>query len=120
MSDNERLERALLAALAELEPPAPPPSSALRARLLANVASPGRRLAPLYGALADLFDLGDAELVSLFERAEDASAWVSLPVPGVRLLHFAAGPRVAGADSGLVRMEPGAPFPQHRHLGLER
>ncbi|HEY6080026.1 MAG TPA: cupin domain-containing protein [Polyangiaceae bacterium] len=120
MSDSERFDAALLEALAQLEQPARAPSSALRARLLASVASPRGRLAPLYGALADLFDLGDAELATLFERAEDASAWASSQVPGVRLLHLAGGPRVALADNGLVRLEAGAPFPLHRHLGFER
>jgi putative transcriptional regulator len=42
-----------------------------------------------------------------------------MPVASVRLLHLAGGPRVASADCGLVRIEPGARFPRHRHLGDE-
>jgi anti-sigma factor ChrR (cupin superfamily) len=30
------------------------------------------------------------------------------------------GPRVSGADNGLVRIAAGAAFPPHRHLGCER
>jgi anti-sigma factor ChrR (cupin superfamily) len=41
-------------------------------------------------------------------------------VQGVSLLHVSGGPRVAGADNGLVRLAPCTTFPLHRHLGLER
>lgn len=112
-------ERALLEALADLEAPALPRPSA-RQRLLTAIASPGRRLAPLYGALGQLFDWGDAELEALFARAEEPSAWAASQVQGVMLLHLAGGPRVAGADNGLVRLAPSTTFPLHRHLGPER
>lgn len=120
MSSNEGLDRALLEALAELDRPERSPSSTVRARLLASVSSPAQRLAPLYGALADLFDLSDAELGAVFERAEQPKAWVSAQLPGVKLLHLTGGPRVVGADNGLVRLDAGAHFPLHRHLGFER
>lgn len=110
----------LRAALAQLHPPAKAPPQLLRERLLNAVARPRLRFAPLYGALSELFDLGDTDLASLFERADDAAAWVGSPIPGTRLLHLQGGPRVAHADNGLVRIAAGARFPQHRHLGLER
>lgn len=96
------------------------PSAALRARLLAEIATPRRRFEPLFGALHALFDLDDAALATLFERAELATEWSDSPVPGVQLLHLAGGPGVAGADSGLLRIAAGAPFPMHRHLGAEQ
>jgi hypothetical protein len=113
-------EPALRAALAELHPPAKAPPQLLRERLLNAVSRPRLRFAPLYGALSELFDLGDTELSNLFERADDANAWVSSQIPATRLLHLTGGPRVAHADNGLVRIAAGAPFPRHRHLGLER
>jgi quercetin dioxygenase-like cupin family protein len=110
----------LLDALAELGPLGATPGSGLRARLLAEIATPRRRFAPLFDALSDLFDLGDEALGALFERAASASEWGVAPVPQVRLLHLTGGPRVAAADNGLVRLAAGARFPAHEHLGQER
>lgn len=113
-------DRELRAALAQLHPPAKAPPQLLRERLLNAVARPRLRFAPLYGALSELFDLGDTELANLFEQAEDSALWVSSQIPNTRLLHLQGGPRVANADNGLVRIAAGARFPEHRHLGLER
>ena len=110
----------LLEALSDLRPENATPSAELRRRLLAEIATPRRRFAPLFDALSELFDLGDEALAALFERAAAATEWQSSPVPHTRLLHLSGGPRVAGADNGLVRLAAGARFPQHRHLGLER
>jgi hypothetical protein len=109
----------LLGALSELVPAARP-SPHLRDRLLASVARPRLRFAPLYGALGELFDLGDAALSELFERAATTEAWQATLLPGTRLLHLPGGARVAGADNGLVRIDGGLRFPMHRHLGEER
>jgi quercetin dioxygenase-like cupin family protein len=110
----------LLDALAELGPLGAAPGAGLRARLLAEIATPRRRFAPLFDALSDLFDLSDEALAALFERAAAPSEWSSAPVPQVRLLHLAGGARVATADNGLVRLAAGARFPLHKHLGQER
>lgn len=106
--------------LSELSSGATAPPPLLRERLLSTIARPWLRYAPLYGALSELFDLGDAALAELFERAESSSEWSASPVPATELLHLTAGPRVVGADNGLVRVRAGACFPMHRHLGLER
>ena len=37
----------------------------------------------------------------------------------MRLLHFEGGARHAGADCGLVHIEPGTRFPLHRHVDDE-
>lgn len=110
----------LLEALAELTTARATPSSGLRAQLMAEIATPRRRFAPLFGALSELFDLGDDALVALFERAASRGEWHDSPVPETQLLHLTGGPRVAGADNGLVRLAAGARFPLHRHLGSER
>lgn len=107
-------------ALAELTTGATAPPQLLRERLLASVARPRLRYAPLFGALSELFDLGDPALAELFERAESPRQWSASQVPATELLHLVGGPRVADADNGLVRILAGARFPTHRHLGLER
>ena len=110
----------LAEALSALVPPAKAPPQLLRERLLATVARPRLRYAPLFGQLSELFDLDDTALAALFERAATPTAWVALPIAGTQLMHLQGGPRVAAADNGLVRLEAGARFPWHRHLGLER
>jgi quercetin dioxygenase-like cupin family protein len=107
-------------ALAELTTGATAAPQLLRERLLASVARPRLRYAPLFGALSELFDLDDSALAELFERAESSRQWSVSQVPATELLHLVGGPRVAGADNGLVRIRAGARFPTHRHLGLER
>ena len=116
----EAADPTLARALTELISGQSPPPQLLRERLLSTIARPRLRFAPLFGALSELFDWGDTELADLFERAADGRSWTVSQVPGTELLHLAGGPRVAGADNGLVRIQAGARFPMHRHLGLER
>ena len=110
----------LVDALTALGPAPKAPPQLLRERLLATVLRPRLRFAPLFGALSELFDLGDSDLAGIFERAVEARAWTKSAIPGVQLLHLSGGPRVASADNGLVRLQAGARFPTHRHLGTER
>jgi putative transcriptional regulator len=99
------------------EPVAPSPG--LRGAVLASV-SARTRLAGFTERLALLFDLGRERASELVrEAAGAATGWQVIPVPDVRLFHLAGGPRVASADCGLVRIEPGARFPRHRHAGDE-
>lgn len=114
--DDERLREALT----QLTPPSKAPPQLLRERLLATVTRPRLRFAPLFGALSALFDLDDQDLAGLFEHAASPGAWLETAIAGARLIHVKAGPRVAGADAGLVLIAAGGRFPLHRHLGLER
>lgn len=113
-------EASLARALTELAAHASPPPQLLKERLLSTIARPRLRFAPLFGALSELFDLADSALAELFERAADVRSWTAAQVPLTELLHLPGGPRVAGADNGLVRIQAGARFPMHRHLGPER
>jgi hypothetical protein len=74
-------------ALARALPPRAP-SAARRARLLAEVGTPALRWAPLFGKLGALFDLPDAALTELAERAALEREWQVVPLPGVKLLHL--------------------------------
>jgi putative transcriptional regulator len=112
--------KGLISALVDHVPTAQAAPTALRERLLASIARPELRFAPLYGALSELFDLDDPALRALFVRAAAPEAWTAAPLPDAWLLHLEGGPRTAGADSGLVRVRAGARFPRHVHLGRER
>lgn len=97
------------------------PRTGLRAAVLDTIAS-GTRLRGFTERLARMFDLGGERAGELIREASGPAeaGWVTVPVlAGVRLFHFPGGPRVAAADCGLVRLEPGARFPRHRHAGDE-
>jgi quercetin dioxygenase-like cupin family protein len=95
------------------------PRAGLRDAVLASIAE-RTRLGGYAERLAALFDFGVERAAELLREASgDASGWEAIPLPGVRLFHLTGGARVAGADCGLVRLEPGARFPLHRHGGDE-
>ncbi len=115
--------RAELAAIGEataamalqLPPVSPPPG--LRSRLLSSAAAPGRRA--LVDLMARVFDLAPGAAGAILDSADDRELWGPGPVEGMKLIHFNGGPRVEGADTGLVRFGPGVQFPRHTHAGLE-
>lgn len=105
LSDDAQLREALT----QLGPPAKAPPQLLRERLLATVARPRLRFAPLFGALAELFDLNSTDLAGIFERAAAPGAWVASRIPGTKLMHLEGGPRVAAADvEGFGTLSPSA------------
>ena len=55
----------------------------------------------------------------LLASVDDAGAWEAGPSPESAIIHFEGGPRLAGILAGFVRLEAGACFPEHRHLGKE-
>ncbi len=137
---EERRRRAALIALGQ-EPPDPELSLEVEeaksaAQLLAHAASPitpgedlrarlmasARGLDPYAGfvdRLARMFHRSTDGMAGIARRITDpATAWEEL-LPGIRLLHFEGGAPLATADCGIVRMDPGATFPVHRHLGHE-
>ena len=112
------LERSV-AELAAAEHPLRP-SPELRARLL-RALDPATRFEGFAERLAGFLDLGAARARELLASLADAGSapWEDDVVAGVRLLHFAGGARVANADCGLVRCEPGVLYPRHLHQGDE-
>lgn len=93
------------------------PAAAVRARVLAGSAH--GRFAGFAEAFASIFDVTVARARQLLDLIDDPSAWESGPIAGTGLIHFAAGPACAGADTGFVRVEPGVRFPWHAHNGEE-
>jgi anti-sigma factor ChrR (cupin superfamily) len=95
------------------------PSGSARERLLAAVAAPPLRYAPFFDRLSAFVDLPVADVERVLAQVNDRERW-ELAMPGVQLFHFSGGASVAGADVGLVRIEPDHHFPNHRHKGEER
>lgn len=94
-----------------------PPKGAL-GRMLARAR--GGRLSYFVSDVAELFDLSLEEAGKLLSRAEGTDGWEEGPGPGVKLLPVTAGPRVGDALTALVKLDAGATFPHHPHLGVER
>jgi putative transcriptional regulator len=99
------------------------PEPATRARLLATLGGV-ERFAPFFPLLCDLFDLPRAAIRAILTRVDDLTApWephlFGTPLEGIELTHFRAGPRLAGAAGGLVRLRPNVSFPRHQHRGDE-
>ena len=93
--------------------------SAGRARLVAAIAEP-ERFSPFVDRLAALFDLTADSVRPLLDALPGSDGWEAFSVPDVELMHVSGGPRVAALDVRFVRIAPGATFPRHRHVGLEK
>jgi putative transcriptional regulator len=87
---------------------------------LTAVAAPPFKYAPFFDRLAAFMDLPLERVKQVLADVADRARWEPSQLPGVQLMHFAGGPSVAGADVGLVRIEPDYRFPMHRHKGEER
>lgn len=94
--------------------PVPPPAW-VRETLLRRVTTTAR-YAPFIGALGRMFDLPRARMAELLQAASRPDAWAHELVPGLRIIHFAAGPSIVGRHAGLALVREGFEFPQHRHL----
>ncbi len=110
--------RDVLGDLALALPRQRPPARGLEALLAAT--DPATPLRGLERRLGRYFDLDEAGVDALVASAFDPARWLDAGFyPGLMLFHLEGGPRVAGADAGLVRIPAGSSFPRHRHLGDE-
>lgn len=94
----------------------PPPN--VRERLLARASGPDRFL-PFLDRLADLFRIDEAGARDALDGVVAPEGWLPF-LPGLSFLPVTAGPALAGAQTGVVRLAPQAGFPEHTHQGEER
>lgn len=81
--------------------------------------APAPRLQAMTSRIADFFQVTLERARALVELVDEPAAWSRGPARGIALVHLEAGVRLAGADVGFVRVDPGATFPRHGHLGGE-
>ncbi|HEY2736177.1 MAG TPA: cupin domain-containing protein [Polyangiales bacterium] len=93
------------------------PSDGQRARVLAAL-DPYERFARFEDAVAQLLKISRAEAATALRRIDDPTVWRQ-PAPGARYLPIAGGPDSDFVFSGFLRVEAGATFPPHEHLGEE-
>lgn len=116
--DSETAESADgFAAFVELLEPSAPPAGG-RERLLAALRSEGR-LSAYAARVAELLDVDATTAARMLDAAGTPAAYEPGPFPGVTLSHVEGGEAVRGAITGFVRIEGGASFPTHEHLGEE-
>lgn len=96
------------------------PSASLRNRVL-EATQDVTRFAGFLERFADLFDLDRTTSQDLLAKIDPISnhAWESTVFPGVKIMKFCGGPRVASATCGIVQVKAGKLFPAHRHQGDE-
>jgi ChrR Cupin-like domain len=95
-------------------PVAPAPD--VKVRLLASVG--GSRFETFSARLAELYDVTVDKARELLGLIERPTSW-NQEAGGISLVHFNGGAAYAAADCGFIRLEPGAVFPPHKHLGDE-
>jgi putative transcriptional regulator len=94
------------------------PSGDLRADILGD-ARPEARFLDLSEQVATLMDVSTDRAISRLAGIDDEQSWEQGPFAGIDLYHLDGGPAVSDAIVGFVRIEPGAAFPEHEHLGTE-
>jgi hypothetical protein len=119
---QETLARELDSAMCAVAAALPPgvPAQSAKSRLLTAATTGPLRYAPFFDRLVQMFDLERDSIIRVLQQAASESDWEPGPRPSIRVLHFQAGPALAGADTGLVRMPPAFAWPLHRHAGVER
>lgn len=98
------------------------PSKPLKSHILATATrSPQGRLTGFARRLADFFQFGLEQAQAILNTVGDLqhASWSSNPRPGVWLQHFDGGESLAGADCGLIHLDPGVDVDRHEHLGDE-
>jgi hypothetical protein len=92
------------------------PAPDVKARLLASTgAGPFEKFSARLASLYDVTVEKAREILGLIERP---ASW-NQEAGGISLVHFNGGAAYAAADCGFIRLEPGAVFPPHKHLGEE-
>lgn len=92
------------------------PSADVKARLMSSVG--GGRLEKFSQRMGSLFDVTVDKAREFLGLIERPTSWHP-EAGGISLVHFDGGPAFAAADCGFVRLEPGAVFPPHKHMGEE-
>ena len=88
-------------------------------RLLEAVSELPLRYAPFFGRLAQLWQASEAEVVSELLRAKAPQSWRASLLPGLKTFDVQLATEHARSHARLLRFEPGAHFPKHRHHGTE-
>ena len=117
--DRDALDALAVAAASDIETSATDASITTgRARLLAALETT-HRFDDLEAQVAALLDIEVPRARSMLLDVDRTSVWEDGPNDQCALFHVEGGEQVRDAVTGFVRVEPGATFPEHQHLGDE-
>ena len=90
-------------------------------QLILNSTQTETRFSGFLNRFAAMFDLDQQAAEGLMAKIDQTNlkCWESTAIPGVRILKFNGGPKVAAATCGIVQVAPGKLFPAHRHRSEE-
>jgi len=79
------------------------------------------RFVAFVSRVARALEVGEGIARRLLAGIDVASSWVAGPSPSSRLYHIEPGPGIlaVGGIAGFVKVDAGAAFPNHKHLGPE-
>ena len=117
LAELDPADAAVLARLADTLAPVAP-DAALRSALLARARGPGR-LDRFAAAVAAMVDVSIDKARELLDRVADTSRWERDLFPGMHALWVEGGPAAANCIRGFARLDAGAAFPEHEHVGDE-
>ena len=92
------------------------PAPDVKTRLIASVGA--GRFEKFSARMASLYDVTIEKAREFLALIERPASW-NQEAGGISLVHFNGGAAYAAADCGFIRLEPGAVFPPHKHLGEE-
>ncbi len=99
-----------------LDPVAPDP--AVFARLQRSIAQTSR-FERFVAKLSELIEVTQEKARALLDDIDQATSWEPGMSPFVQLYHLEGGTAMTNTIIGFVRLEAGATFPHHTHLGKE-
>jgi putative transcriptional regulator len=82
---------------------------------LLELARASRRMLVFADRVAKMFGIDPPEAEALLNRAYEAHHWKPFLGPGVSVLPVAGRGEWAPHQCGLLKLEPGTPFPEHPH-----
>ena len=97
------------------------PQSQVLTSLQSQLAGP-KRFEHLLPRIAALFDISEQAAGEVIARVDEKELWDTELAPGVWVAPVNAGPKSVGdgAFTVLLKLEPGAVFPEHTHGGEEQ
>jgi putative transcriptional regulator len=117
-AEHQRLDEAYHAVGASAAALVAADLAGLRTRMLAS-AERELRLDHLVPLVAHHLQLDDEQARQVLARVDQPSTWGRGPGPGVALQRLTVGARCQSTLTNLIRLEGGAHFPEHGHLGDE-
>ncbi len=92
----------------------------LSEQALLSKATPYARFSRFTADIADLMDVEFKKAKDWLSSIDAPTPWRQSVMPTMQLFDIEGGPKVSNAIVGFVKIEKGAGFPNHKHIGKEK